>query len=106
MERTGTNSNLPWKLSAVSASAYRHYFRCHAGEFHGLFGYLDYMHYRFDFLTHIIVLVAYVEACALREFMIDLSCEMLEFIFAAFETVAVMIADYVGEYSLFDSALY
>ncbi len=51
-----------------------------AGEFHGLFGYLDYMHYRFDFLTHIIVLVAYVEACALREFMIDLSCEMLEFL--------------------------
>ena len=75
-------------------------------EFHGLFGYLDYMHYRFDFLTHIIVLVAYVEACALREFMIDLSCEMLEFLFAAFETVAVMIADYVGEHSLFDSALY
>ena len=85
------------ELSAVGAAANGLHFRLDAGIFHRLLGDIDNEHYRFDFFTHIVVLVVNFNACATGEFVIDFAGEVFEFFFAALEAVAVVIADDVGE---------
>ncbi len=49
----------------------------------------------FDLLAHVVVLILDLQRCDTGEFFVDLACEVLEFFLAAFEAVAVVVADNV-----------
>lgn len=103
-EYIGAGQSLERELCSVGASSDGLYFGCDAGIFHGLDGYVDDVHHWLDFLAHIIVLILDFDGGAAGKFVVDLACEVFELFLAALETVAVVVADDVGEYSLLDGA--
>ncbi len=72
-----------------------HYDGCHAYVAHGFLGDVDHIFYGFDFLAHVVVLILYLYGGAVGELVVDFSYQMLQLFFAAFESVAVMVAYYV-----------
>ena len=69
--------------------------------FIALDGSVDDVHYGFDLLTHVEVLVFDFDRDAVGEFVVDFACKVFELFFAAFEAVAVVVADDVGEHGFF-----
>lgn len=54
------------------------------------------MHYGFDFLAHVVVLVFDIDVADAGKFAVDFSCEVFELFFASVEAVVVVVAYDVG----------
>jgi hypothetical protein len=60
--------------------------------------------YRVDFFAHVVVLVADVKLGYAWKFVVYLAGKVFQFFFAALESVAVVVADYISEHCFFDGA--
>ena len=101
----GAGETLERQLCAIGSATDRLHLRHYTGTLHGEFCRVDNVHYGFDFLAHIIVLVLKLEAHAVRELIVHFACKVLKFLLAALKTVAVVVADNVGHHGLFHIAL-
>ena len=101
-EDVRAGQSLEGKSCAVCSATDRFDHRRYAYGGNGFFGEVDDVHYRFDFLTHVVVLVTQFDLCGSFAVLgIDLAYQVLHLAFAVLELCAVVVTDDVVERRLF-----
>ena len=97
----GTRQAHKAKLRTIGTTADRFGNRGNTQFFHRTFGYFYNMHHRFDFFTHIVILVFYFGYCYIRDLLVKVVYNLLYYGFAFVEKVAVVVADDKLYYRIF-----